>query len=756
METELRPQLPGLFDNFSRYVGGPAGGPPPMGTPGLADAMLAGLPRLDGTQGDVALLPFSINRPAGTLSVFGAAPGMFNATSMVILDRGARTFLPVDAGPCGPLADAGPCSDAGAASPVVVAPSPNLDNLFSWAPQVANTSRRLFYGPVENLVEPVSSLRRGLPQRQTRVRFTAMTMRSGEATFSWVLDRDLDGRDDRDDVCDWVSDPTLSDVDADGLPDACDTCPATASLDSADDDGDGIQNPCDCNRDGDACADRPWDGRRWLGSPGECSTFVTPDRDPRRRATLDVDRDGILDDCDPIVDSDGDGVDDAVDNCDDVPNPDQADSGGVPFLGDACDPLCPSPESDCLDADDFRSLGLAGLGGARCVFGPGGSCRWLIGFPGCLGGGGGCEGGFGYFDPSAANDLSFGPGPRFQIPPGVDLTGAQAATLPDRDGDGYEEPVLGAPRSTVCPPNADCLPRAGVVLVYSSRTGEVLHRLDGATAGARLGSSLLALQGRLVVGGLGLRDARGLRTGGARVFDFTWTEPRLEASFFGSARGEKLGHSLASAGDVDGDGSTDLLISAPAARTSAGPHAGRVELRSLDGAVLRVFESPVRNARMGDDSSVMVARANDPGGVVVGARRAGRGGAVFFFDWSGRLVWSVNGARGDELGASVAPAFDFDGNGRLEVAVGAPGADRGRGRVLALSATGRQLGVLTVPRSRQFGRTLGVPGDLDGNGRAELFVEGLFGSERRRWTVAFSRSDGPNSPPPPTDAPWSP
>jgi Tol biopolymer transport system component len=51
----------------------------------------------------------------------------------------------------------------------------------------------------------------------------------------------------------------------------------------------------------------------------------------------DTDADGIGDACDPDMDSDGDGVPNDTDNCRDVPNPDQADSDGD-GIGDACDP----------------------------------------------------------------------------------------------------------------------------------------------------------------------------------------------------------------------------------------------------------------------------------------------------------------------------------------------------------------------------------------------------------------------------------
>jgi uncharacterized repeat protein (TIGR03806 family) len=40
-----------------------------------------------------------------------------------------------------------------------------------------------------------------------------------------------------------------------------------------------------------------------------------------------------------VVDSDEDGVPDASDNCDGIPNPGQEDTGGDPSLGDACDPM---------------------------------------------------------------------------------------------------------------------------------------------------------------------------------------------------------------------------------------------------------------------------------------------------------------------------------------------------------------------------------------------------------------------------------
>jgi hypothetical protein len=54
-------------------------------------------------------------------------------------------------------------------------------------------------------------------------------------------------------------------------------------------------------------------------------------------------------------DRDADGVDDTLDNCVDVPNPDQAD-GDLDLLGDACD-VCPATPGDDQHDEDHDGLG---------------------------------------------------------------------------------------------------------------------------------------------------------------------------------------------------------------------------------------------------------------------------------------------------------------------------------------------------------------------------------------------------------------
>ena len=172
----------------------------------------------------------------------------------------------------------------------------------------------------------------------------------------------------------------------------------------------------------------------------------------------------------------------------------------------------------------------------------------------------------------------------------------------------------------------------------------------------------------------------------------------------------RSGWSVASAGDVNGDGINDVIIGAyladPNGRSDAGQsylifgHTGSwsttLELSSLNG----ITGVTINGIAYGDFSGFAVSAAGDVNGdgfadVIIGAFAAdpnGRGDAgqsylVFGHSgsWSATLELSsldgmtgvmINGiANGDASGASVATAGDVNGDGFADVMIGAATAD---------------------------------------------------------------------------------
>src|SRR5688572_5617932 len=146
------------------------------------------------------------------------------------------------------------------------------------------------------------------------------------------------------------------------------------------------------------------------------------------------------------------------------------------------------------------------------------------------------------------------------------LFGAAVADAGDVDADGRADWIAGAPIDPV-------VSDAGEAWVYSGRTGAVLHRFRAArSSDIDFGPSVDGAgdvdcdgHGDLLVAiGVGT-SGQGL-TGGVRVYSGAdgsalWT---LEGAF----PGDDLGRSVRAAGDVNGDGRSDLIAGAPGADPS--------------------------------------------------------------------------------------------------------------------------------------------------------------------------------------------
>ncbi|MDP7136710.1 MAG: integrin alpha, partial [Candidatus Poseidoniia archaeon] len=208
-----------------------------------------------------------------------------------------------------------------------------------------------------------------------------------------------------------------------------------------------------------------------------------------------------------------------------------------------------------------------------------------------------------------------------------------------------------------------------------------------------------------------------------------------------------FGYSVASAGDVNGDGYADVIVGAYG-NDGAGSAAGEVYVYSFGvNAVLTAWEDWSDQGEAANDYfGVSVASAGDVNGdgyadVIVGAY--GNDGAdsaageayVYYGSASGLSAtpdWSDQGeAEDDYFGFSVASAGDVNGDGYADVVVGAlyndgAGSNAGEAYVYHGSASG----LSATPdwsdqgeaASDAFGVSVASAGDVNGDGYADVIV----------------------------------
>ena len=226
----------------------------------------------------------------------------------------------------------------------------------------------------------------------------------------------------------------------------------------------------------------------------------------------------------------------------------------------------------------------------------------------------------------------------------------------------------------------------------------------------------------------------------------------------GVAASDQSGISVASAGDVNGDGYDDLIVGAAFADPNgsnsgasyvvfgqASGFAATLNLSTLDGTT----GFKLSGASAGDQSGVSVASAGDVNGdgyddLIVGAKYADPNGSssgasyIVFgkasgfaanFDLStlnGSNGFRLNGAAaGDQSGLSVASAGDVNGDGYDDLIVGAPNVD----------GTGSYSGASYVV----FGKAGGFAADVDLstlNGSTGFKLSGALSGDLAGWSIA--------------------
>ena len=329
----------------------------------------------------------------------------------------------------------------------------------------------------------------------------------------------------------------------------------------------------------------------------------------------------------------------------------------------------------------------------------------------------------------------------------IDASVPPSLIVPDFNGDGYADVIVGAAGNDAGGSGA------GRVYIYFGAPGGTINTtadgiLTGAAASDGFGDSVASagdVNGDgytdVIVGAPGSASSAGrayIYLGGPGAsFDTT------ADSVIASVAGDVLGKSVASAGDVNGDGYADVVVGA-IGNDAGGLNAGRayVYFGGSGGTFDPVADGTLTGAAGGDafgivssagdvngdtyDDIIVGAVSNDAGGTNAGSAYVylGGAGATFNSTADGTLVGA---GTATQLGKSVASAGDVNMDGYADVVVGAPttGAGSayvylgGAGATFNSTADGTLTGAAT---GDQFGFSVAPAGDVNGDGYADIVV----------------------------------
>ena len=320
-----------------------------------------------------------------------------------------------------------------------------------------------------------------------------------------------------------------------------------------------------------------------------------------------------------------------------------------------------------------------------------------------------------------------------------DTLGFSVSSAGDVNGDGYDDLIIGADGAgsdagaTYVVYGGASAPGTDGVLDLSTLDGSNGFILTGIDAGDSSGTSVSSAgdvngdgYDDLIIGAFAAdpnEDSSGetyVIYGGASapgtggVLDLSDLDGTNGFTLTGSARNDRVGHSVSSAGDVNGDGYDDLIIGADGAKSPDGNLVGEIhvvyggasapgsggvlDLGALDGSsgftltgIDRYDRSGHSVSSAGDvngdgyDDLIIAAREADPNGdsqageiylVYGGASAPGTDGVLDLSALDGTNGFILTGIdAGDQSGTSVSSAGDVNGDGYDDLVIGANYAD---------------------------------------------------------------------------------
>jgi hypothetical protein len=304
---------------------------------------------------------------------------------------------------------------------------------------------------------------------------------------------------------------------------------------------------------------------------------------------------------------------------------------------------------------------------------------------------------------------------------GLDADGAVGTGVAgpgDFDGDGADDLLVGAPGVGASGTGAAAVffgPIAGDVDFDAATAARITgvdayDGLGGVVSGA--GDTDGDGTGEILLGAAGVDGTAGVDAGAVYVFSAlaagTYAASTADVTFAGDAPGDALGIAVCGVGDIDADGYADILVGASAADVGSETDAGAawIVLGTAaglpPGTISDVATALFTGATAGDAVGGAVAGGDDVNGdgyadLLVGATGydtpAAEAGATFLVfgpvsgshslgsyavagDADAALVGEL---AGDGFGASVGVLGDTDGDGYAELGAGTPGYAGGSG-----------------------------------------------------------------------------
>ncbi len=329
--------------------------------------------------------------------------------------------------------------------------------------------------------------------------------------------------------------------------------------------------------------------------------------------------------------------------------------------------------------------------------------------------------------------------------------GQAVGTAGDVNGDGYDDLVIAAPGFDGGQTNE------GRVFVYhGAATGlrgiaqwTAESDQDDAAFGQAVGTAG-DLNGDgyddVLVGAPGFDN---VQTDEGRAYVFLGSTPVItdyQWSAGGQSAGDELGRSVATAGDVNGDGYSDVVVGAPS-NDETGPGAGKVYVYYGSGSGLGLEPAWTALGEAAEDGfGSAVGTAGDVNGdgfddLVIGAPGHGSGRVYVYYGSAaglGGVGWMANGQYGgDELGSALGTAGDVNRDGYDDLLVGAAGypdgsaygkvylyhgGANGLGTTAAWAASGQSAG-------QRFGAAVATAGDVNADGYADAVIGAPLGNK---------------------------